>query len=154
MRASGAGYSAFDTAVYYITYKDRTERELRDKLAVRGYRNDEIDACIIKLSEYGYLNDAGYALSYIKSNLGRKGVGRIRLELIKKGVDREIISEVSENITIDETGVIVDMLNRRYKTTDLGDERAVKRMYGFFLRRGFRHESIRKALGIFGNNYQ
>ena len=30
-------YSAFDTAIYYLTFRDRSRKELCDKLAEKGY---------------------------------------------------------------------------------------------------------------------
>ena len=35
-------YSAFDTAIYYLTFRDRSRKELCDKLAEKGYEEAEI----------------------------------------------------------------------------------------------------------------
>lgn len=153
MYESKAKYSAFDTAVYYITFKDRTVKELCEKLADKGYSSEEIKDSIERLCEYGYLNDANYALSYMKANSAKKGFNRIRVELVKKGVDRDVISEVSEEICFNEVDAIFDMLNRRYSRIDFSDEKEVRRMYGFFVRRGFKYENITKAVDEFKKNY-
>lgn len=153
MYESKARYSAFDTAVYYITFKDRTVKELCDKLADKGYSSEEIKESIELLCEYGYLNDTNYTLSYIKANSSKKGFNRIRMELVNKGIDRDVISEVSEEICFNEVDAITDMLNRRYSSMDFSDEKELRRMYGFFARRGFRYENIMKAVDNFKKNY-
>ena len=35
-------YSAFDTAIYYLTFRDRSRKELCDKLTEKGYEEAEI----------------------------------------------------------------------------------------------------------------
>ncbi len=154
MYESKARYSAFDTAVYYITFKDRTVKELRDKLIDKGYSHAEIEDSIKLLLEYGYLNDANYALSYIRSNSNNKGINRIRMELTRKGIDKSVISDAAEDVDFNETDTILDMMNRRYSCMDFSDEKAVRRMYGFFVRRGFKYENIMKAMNIFKKNVQ
>ncbi len=154
MYESKARYSAFDTAVYYITFKDRTVKELRDKLIDKGYSHAEVDDSINLLLKYGYLNDANYALSYIRSNSNNKGINRIRMELTRKGIDKSVISDATENVDFNETDTILDIMNRKYCNINFSDEKAVRRMYGFFVRRGFKYENIMKAMSIFKKNVQ
>ena len=57
-------YSAFDTAIYYLTFRDRSRKELCDKLAEKGYEEAEIAEAVEKLMSYGYIDDERYASSY------------------------------------------------------------------------------------------
>ena len=66
MNNSKVRYSAFDTALYYITFKDRTKKEISTKLKEKGYSDLDIEEAILKLKEYGYINEENYAFSYIK----------------------------------------------------------------------------------------
>ncbi len=146
MKKSKVTYSAFDTAAYYLTFKDRTEKEIKDKLKEKGYSSQDIDESIARLKEYGYLNDENYTLSYIKSNKNKKGIRLISMELAKKGISKDTIYGQLEETTVDEVGAIEDVLVRRYRDLDIEDETQKRRVYNYFLRRGFGHEAISKAL--------
>ena len=54
-------YSAFDTAIYYLTFRDRSRKELCDKLTEKGYEEAEIAEAVEKLMSYGYIDDERYA---------------------------------------------------------------------------------------------
>lgn len=138
--------SAFDAAVMYITYKDRTVKELCGRLKEKGYSDFEIEETVEKLCDYGYLNDERYARSYIRYNSDKKGLRRIKSELRQKGIDCSLMSELSENMDIDEVEAIEQMLVKRYEGIDMEDERERRKLYAFFSRRGFSYENINRAV--------
>lgn len=138
--------SAFDAAVMYITYRDRTVKELRGRLREKGYDDFEIEEAVEKLCDYGYLNDERYARLYISCNADKKGLRRIKSELRQKGIDCTLMTELSEDMDVDEIYAIEQMLTRRYEGINLEDERERRRLYAFFSRRGFSYENINKAV--------
>ncbi len=138
--------SAFDAAVNCITYRDRSRKELYDKLKEKGYSSSEIDDALDKMVYYGYINDERYAFSYIKSNINKKGSGLIERELLNKGVDDNIISNSLEEFGQDEETVISEILERRYRDADFSDEKHLRRIYGFLVRRGFKYDNICKSV--------
>lgn len=141
-----AGYSAFDTAINYVSFKDRTVKEIQDKLREKGYSSYDIEKAVEKLRYYGYLNDSNYALSYIRSNMNKKGMKRINMELLQKGIDRSTITDISEDVEIDEVSIIGQMIERRYGDIDFENEKEKRRIFNFFIRRGFCYENISKAM--------
>lgn len=145
-------YSAFDTAIYYLTFRDRSRKELEDKLKEKGYDASEIETAIQKLTDYGYINDERYVCTYIKSQMKGKGKRRIIMELNGKGVDSELTQSVFSDVAYDETEAISDLLQRRYSNLDFEDDAQVRRMYAFFARRGFRYEDIRSVVSEYRKN--
>lgn len=139
-------HSAFDTAAYYLSFRDYTKKDLRSKLVDKGYEDEEIDAAINKLAEYGYVDDLRYARSYMHDHSASKGRRRITVELANKGVPKELLSSLYEEEEVDEVATIRSIIGRRYKDMDFKDERSLRRMYGYFERRGFRYDDIKKAL--------
>lgn len=154
MSKSRAKYSAFDTAVYYITFKDRTIKELSDKLKEKGYSSHEIGESIGKLLEYGYINDENYAFSYIKDNINKKGSGRISMELLRKGIDKDIICNKLDLFEDNETDVVSEIISHRYKNADFNDDSEKRRIYSYFARRGFKYENISKAITNYRKNLE
>lgn len=111
-------YSAFDTAIYYLTFRDRSRKELCDKLTEKGYEEAEIAEAVEKLMSYGYIDDERYASSYIRNQMRAKGRRRITMELSGKGVDSEMTRELCMELVPDEAETIYDLLERRYGNLD------------------------------------
>lgn len=147
-------YSAFDTAVYYLSFCDRSKKELIDKLKEKGYQDSEIDEALDKLIDYGYLSDERYALSYIKGHIQSRGSRRIALELSGKGVPADMTRMLLSELEIDEEESVRQLLKRRYADIDFEDEAQVRRMYAFFARRGFCYEDIRRAVSKYRKNIE
>ena len=103
-------YSAFDTAIYYLTFRDRSRKELCDKLAEKGYEEAEIAEAVEKLMSYGYIDDERYASSYIRNQMRAKGRRRITMELSGKGVDSEMTRELCMELVPDEAETVYDLL--------------------------------------------
>ena len=141
-KAYNKRYTAFDTAIYYISLKDRTTKEIYNKLEDKGYGEDEINTAIEKLLYYRYLDDKKYVFSYIKSNIDKKGIRLITSELMAKGVDKQDILEVLEEIDVDEASTVREIYNRRFVDMDIKDQRQRRKVVSYFLRRGFTYDTI------------
>ena len=89
---------AFDKAIKYISASMRTEKEVRDNLIKKEYPKAVVDYAISKLKEYGYLNDEAYLSAYIKTYAEVRGVNRIKMELLNKGVDKELVENALEEL--------------------------------------------------------
>lgn len=144
MSSQKAKYSAFDTAIYYLTFKDRTRKEIQDKLSEKGYGNNEINEAVEKLVSYGYIDDEGYALSYIKSKKGKMGSRLIRMKLIGKGISGDIIDSSLNEVSTDEFSDIKRILMTRYG--DLSDISVRRRAQGYLARRGYSYDDISSAV--------
>ncbi len=154
MDNSKARYSAFDTAVYLLTFKNRTSKELTDKLKSKGYSDFEIDKAMDKLLEYNFVNDESYTLSYIKSNMNKKGIKLIYKELAEKGIDKSLAEEKIYELSVPEAeeDKIEDIFKKRFISMDLNDIRIRNRIQSYFLRRGFSYEKISKIVKKYREN--
>lgn len=80
---------ATDNAFNYATRYFKPERKVRQHLLDKGYVKDLVDEIILKLKDYGYVDDEKYALQYVSINSERKGINRIRAELLNAGISQE-----------------------------------------------------------------
>lgn len=69
----------------------RTEAQLREKLTRNEYPADIVEAAISYVKSFGYINDYEYARSFIESRKERKAGREIYMQLVGKGVSRELI---------------------------------------------------------------
>ena len=56
--------TAYEAAMHLLKYRDQSTYELRNKLKIRKYSSEEIEECIHRLLECGYVDDKVLAVSY------------------------------------------------------------------------------------------
>lgn len=138
-----------DYALKVIEFKDRTEKEIREKLTQKGYDENITEDEIAFLKDYGFINDLRYAQRFVSDaiNLKKWGKARIRAELLRKGVDREIIDNAVEDafIDVDDDRLLKEM-QRRFKNSDLSNIKERTRIFNFYMRRGFSPDEIKGAM--------
>lgn len=128
-----------------------TEKKLRDKLAEGEYSRELIDNAIEYVSSFGYIDDNEFARDYIVSHRDDKSIGRIKNDLLNKGVSKEIINSAlnkvyEEDGPIDEIPLIQKLLRKRgFDAQNAGYEEKNK-TYAFLMNKGFSAESIRRVI--------
>lgn len=90
--------SAFDKAAKYVSFRPRTEREIKKYLADREYPPEIADYAVAKLAEYGYVNDLRFCREYVRAYSVKAGVNKIRADLTRLGAKREAIDEAIAEI--------------------------------------------------------
>lgn len=136
---------AFNKASELLARRDHSEKELLFKLRQRGF-SDGAQQAIEKLKSYGCVDDCRFAESYASElqRLRHFGKRRIEQELMKKGVDRSIISETLEQMEFG-TDELVELINRKYYR-NLNDEKGVQKTINALIRAGYSFSQIREAL--------
>ena len=136
-----------ECALALLEFRDRTERELRQKLKEREYSAEEINETVLFLKEYRYLDDEAYVDRYIRSCAARKSRRQIRADLERKGVSREIIDLQLQEKTVDEDSQIRKLLQKKgYVPGKRLEPAEYRRIMGALGRRGFSGEAIRKDM--------
>lgn len=116
-------FSALKKMLHYCNYQDRCKKEIYSKLNSLELDDDNDKNFIIDfLQDEGFINDERYCRLYVKSKLNVKkwGVNKIKLSLISKGIDKDIIdsvfSEIDEDSYKDE---LINLLkNKKINETD------------------------------------
>ena len=137
-----------ESALRLIAVKDRTEKEIRDRLLEKGYNADEIESEIQFLKEYNYINDLRYCEHFANDcvNLKKWGKARIKAELIRKGIDREMAENAAEEASTESDDIVLSQMQKRFKDADMGNPKERARIFGYFARRGFSPEEIKGAM--------
>ena len=94
---------ALKKILHYCDYQDRCKKEIYVKLNSYELAEDDKNFIVEFLNDEGYINDERYCRSYVKSKLNLKkwGVNKIKISLIAKGIDRDIIDAVVSEIDQD-----------------------------------------------------
>jgi regulatory protein len=147
---------AKEKALNYLSYRARSEKEIKDKLKKKEFPGTIIDEVISDLKRLNLVDDFEFASLWIKDRLEHKPKGErvLKLELLKKGIKKEIIQKALEEFypsKTEEMEIALELVKkreRRYK--DLDKMVAKRRLFNFLLRRGFSYEVVREALDEWG----
>lgn len=138
----------------FLSFRARTEKEIRDRLKKKGFSKKITDEVISDLKRLDLVNDYQFALSWIKDRLDHKPRGEklLRIELYRFGIKKELIEKALEEIypKKNEKEIAKRLIEKRKKRYENLEERlAKKRMTDYLLRRGFSYEVVRGVLGSF-----
>ncbi len=87
-----------------LTSRARSRHELKDALTERDVPEDVADRVLDRFTDVGLVDDAAFAKTWVESRQSSRGLSRraLELELRRKGVDNETVSDSLEQID-DET---------------------------------------------------
>lgn len=144
--ASVRASSAKAAAANMIGSRALSKRELTRRLVKKGNEEADAQAAADWLEDIGAVDDAGYAAALAR-HYGGKGYGpaRVREELRRRGVDRELWDEALEEMP--EAAEILDALIRKKCQGELSDPKEKKRVSDGLLRRGFGWSDVKAAMG-------
>lgn len=143
------GQKAFAYVARVIGMKSFSECELRKKLAGRSFSDEAAEYAITRLKELHLINDEQYAADIANHyKTGGYGKGRVRQELFRRGIAREIIENILDNEAEDEAAeenFINEFLAKKLSGRDV-DRKMLSKAAAALMRRGFTWERISSAI--------
>jgi regulatory protein len=142
-------------ALRYLSYRMRTEKEMRVKLTEKEFPPDVIDAVIGQLKSLRLIDDREFANTYVRDAQVRKPTGRRLLsqKLWLKGVPRETIEQsLAEGLDsgelLESAVKAAEKLVRRLASgrTTLDQEKQRQKVAQFLARRGFDWPTVSEVL--------
>ena len=127
---------------------DRTlsSHELEKRLINKGETEETAKKTVRWLEDTGLINDAEYASMIVKHyNSKGYGVGRIRDELFRRGIDREMWDDaLCVLANTESTDAVMAFLNKKLRGSV--DRDNLRRAVSALVRRGFSYEEAREAI--------
>lgn len=143
----------YQRTLEWVLTRPHSVRETRDYLVrklkmsssgtserVRGEYSEFSEAIIQRLIERGYLDDRRFAEWYVENRFVKKGVSqrRLKMELMKKGIARDIIDDViGGRDDEEELRKMID--KKRAKYTE-------EKLIAYLVRQGFSYDLVRKLV--------
>ena len=138
---------ARERALTLVSQRQMSARELRDKLRQKGIEPETADWCVDWLTERGLLDETAYAAAVVRHYAAKGyGAGRVRAELSRRGLSRELADEAMETMP-DGQEKLDRLIAARLRNP--GDRDEVRKLSASLYRRGFSSEEIRSALRRF-----
>ena len=134
--------------------------ELRQKLAQRAARLEDVDTTLARLKEYRYVDDRRFAENFATARLEnqRLGKNRVSQELRRRRVAPALAQTVVDKAykNVDEAALIEEFIRRKYRDTPREDlfreEKQLASAYRRLLRAGFGSGNVIRVLKRFAAN--
>ena len=146
-RGSGIGNPAYIAALRMLAGRELSERQVRQRLARRGFDAPEIDAAIARLLQDRSLDDerAARAMAHAETSLKKRGRLRVKQRLqaagIAPAVAQRAIQDTFEAIDVD--ALMSAALGKRLRGRDrIADEREFQRLYRYLVGQGFEPDRV------------
>ncbi|WP_291653507.1 recombination regulator RecX [Clostridium sp.] len=135
-----------NAALKIVEKSYKSEKELRNKLLLKGYDNLTIDKTLNFLKEYNFLSDTNYVKMYVKDRSRLQGKKKIKYDLIKKGINDNLIEEEISNIDEEEEReVAYNMALKKYNVLSKRESDKYKlsqKIYRFLLSKGYDYDIV------------
>ena len=133
----------FNAATLFLSYRPRSEPEIRQRLRRRGFTDTTVDSTISKLKVMGLVDDTAFARFWKENRdyFSPRSQSLTRLELKRKGVAEEIIDRVVDAID-DEDNAYRAGAKKARSLSGSDYERFRRRLGDHLKRRGFSYDVI------------
>ncbi len=146
---------SYNFAIRYLALRPRSVGEVREYLGFRkGFPQIDIEHTIRRLIDENYLNDKDFAETWVRNRmlLSPKSDKVLRLELMKKSIDKNIIDEVVGSIDDqDKISQLVVLIEKKLRLPKYQDK---QKLTEYLSRQGYNYGFIKKAyehLALFEN---
>lgn len=141
-----AAHQAATVALRLLRYRPRSEHELRQRLLEKEHPADAVDEALDRVRVWGLIDDADFAVEWVRGRRRRRGRSRgaLERELRDKGVAEGHIADAVADIDVSDdrrqaAELVRARLARRPGAAAAGrfDEGERRRLVAFLARRGY-----------------
>jgi regulatory protein len=147
LRREDERHTAYEAALRLLSYRPRSEKEMRFRLGRRGVAPEVVEETVRRLRRAHYLDDEAFAQFWTerRDSVSPRSRALIQRELRFKGIDTDTASSTVEGLD-DEEAAYRAAVKRLPALTGLSQDVFRRRLGGFLTRRGFSYDTIRHTL--------
>lgn len=146
-------FKAKEKALRLLDRRAHSKSEIIRKVS-ENYPKEVAVKVAERLEEIGLINDESFARIYYKelSEVKKFGINRIKTELYKRGIAKEIIELLSEELSDNEPYKKV-LLEIKRRPFDFSSEKEKRRVFNKFLRNGYSYDDIKTAFALLDEDF-
>jgi len=141
---------AHERALHFLSFRPRSESEVRRNLSDAKHTAETIEAAIHRLKRAGLVDDRAFA-QYWLENRGQfspRSSRALKVELRRKGVPVEMIDEVLEAAShSDASAALQAARSKARRMARFGNKEIKQKLVVYLVRRGFDYEVALEAAG-------
>ncbi len=134
-----------EICIRLLTRREHSQKELQDKLALRGFGRSQTQSVIDKLAQQNWQSDQRFAESYARHRI-KNGFGpiKIKYDIQQLGIENIDLDTVLHDLANDWFEILEQVYRKKYtEKSSLTYAERIKRSR-FLLQRGFSGEMIMK----------
>lgn len=137
-----------NAALRFLSYRQRSEKEIRDKLKEKDFEEEFIDNTIVYLKENDLIDDLAFAKAFVKDkiHLNKHGPRKIRYDLYLKGISDSIIDKALEQDDTEYERALELAKKKMYSYRNDDRNAQYRKLGGFLQRRGYSSSHVYKIL--------
>lgn len=141
-----------NVALRYLSYRPRSEKELKDYLKRKKVEPLVLDKILLKLYENKFLDDTEFVKWWVeqRTKIRPRGIRIIKAELRQKGISDEMIESGimnQESGAKNDLGLARKLIEKRLlRYKNLSKQELYQKLGAFLGRRGFDWDTIKKAI--------
>ncbi len=135
-----------------LSYRGRSENELRERLSRKGFPGDLVSRTLLYLKEAGFIDDAALAQDLKRQVLGQKKLGYVaaRSFMQKRGIPRDLVESTLDYDEEVELKNARELLNKKRKSAvKYLTTKEKKKLHDYLARKGFSSSTVSKVLRDF-----
>lgn len=140
------GKRAVKRAMHILEKRDKTRKQLEDKLRENHYPKECIAFAVEYVESYGYIDDYSYAGRYVEFRKHKKSRSQLQQELLGKGIDRAVVSQVLEEIEYREEDILREQILKKCPNPWELSKEQKRKLMASFMRKGFSYGVIERSL--------
>lgn len=140
------GKRAVKRAMHILEKRDKTRKQLEDKLRENHYPKECIAFAVEYVESYGYIDDYSYASRYVEFRKHKKSRSQLQQELLGKGIDRAVVSQVLEEIEYREEDILREQILKKCPNPWELSKEQKRKLMASFMRKGFSYGVIERSL--------
>lgn len=151
LEPAGAVPSAYVSALRLLARRELSEKQIRDRLARKGYAEDDVEVAIERLKAERAIDDRRVAEAIARTSTGLKRRGRLRVrrEIEAAGIAPDVAQRALDATfdQLDDDALLQAALAKRLRgDRPIEDDREFQRLYRYLAAQGFESDKIFRAL--------
>ena len=139
--------SAYIAALKMLGGRELSERQLRQRLARRGYEPEAVDSAVDRLKANRSLDDerAAGAIARTETSLKKRGKLRVKRKLEEAGISPAVAKRAIEDTfeSVDLDALMAAALQKKLRGRErIADDREFQRLFRYLIGQGFEPDRI------------
>lgn len=146
---------AYQRALKLISYRPRSETEIRKNLLKHKISDHVISSTIARLREARLVDDRAFARVWVENRTEFRPRGKyaLRYELRNKGIEEEIVDEVLESVDEEHMAYLASKKKIR-QLKNLDEKELKKKLNAFLSRSGFGYDTANQTVEKIWQEYR
>lgn len=141
---------AFNKSLDFLSYRMRSENEVRQKLKDKEFGNAVIDEAVKKLYKLNFLDDRAFSEALMQTQIrsSKKGPKAIQQDMQKKGIDKQmqkdVLADFSEEEQLELAKELAEKIADKEKTKT--PRQIEQKINDSLMRKGYSYSLIKQAI--------